>query len=298
MDKLKGMRAFVAAVETGSFAAAAVRLSLSPQRIAKAVAQLEEGLSLSLLNRTTRHQSLTEFGHLYYPHCREILNHIETADAIAWQMKNQPEGNIRISAPTTLGNSVLVDMIGSFLDDFPSITVKLELSDHLERGEDNLSDVAFRIGDILDPGRIARKLLPYQLVICASPAYLAKNGIPNTPAELVNHACLLYTMANDPTNNRWLFSDGGRVFEQEVHGRLRINDSLGLLTSALAGRGIMVAPQVQVKRYLATGELLRILDDFNPPPRPLHLLYSPESNRRAKIQVFIDAAIRWFSMAV
>lgn len=298
MDKLKGIRAFVTAVETGSFAAAAVRLSLSPQRIAKAVALLEEDLSLNLLNRTTRQQSLTEFGQLYYQRCREILNQIEAADAIAWQMKNQPEGNIRISAPVTFGNSILVDMIGSFLDDFPSITIKLELSDHLEREEDNLSDVAFRIGDILDPSRVAKKLHPYHLVTCASPAYLARHGIPNTPEELVNHACLVYTMANDPTNNRWLFSHQGQVFEQEVHGRLRINNSLGLLTAALAGRGIIVAPQVQVKRYLATGELLRILDNFNPPPRPLHLLYSPELNRRAKIQVFIDAAVRWFSVAV
>lgn len=297
MDKLKGMQAFVAAVETGSFAAAADRLSLSSQRVAKAVAQLEEGLSLSLLNRTTRQQSLTEFGQLYYQRCREILNQIETADAIAWQMKNQPEGNIRISAPTTFGNSSLVDMIGSFLDDFPAITIKLELSDHLERGEDNLSDVAFRIGDILDPSRIAKKLPPYQLVTCASPAYLARHGIPNTPGELVSHACLIYTMANNPTNNTWLFSHGDQVFEQEVPSRLRINNSQGLLTAALAGRGIMLAPYVQVKRYLATGELLRILDDFSPPPRPLHILYSPELNRRAKIQVFIDAAVRWFSMA-
>ncbi|WP_423732691.1 LysR family transcriptional regulator [Hafnia paralvei] len=296
MDKLKGMQAFVAAVETGSFAAAADKLSLSPQRVAKAVSQLEEGLSLSLLNRTTRQQSLTEFGQIYYQRCRDIINQIEAADALAFQMKNQPEGNIRISAPTTFGNSSLVDMIGSFLDDFPAITITLELSDHLERGEDNLSDVAFRIGDILDPGRIAKKLTPYQLVICASPTYLAKYGIPNTPEELVNHSCLLYTMANNPTNNRWLFAHDGQTFEQEVPSRLRINGSQGLLTAALAGRGIILAPQIQVKRYLASGELLPILENFNSPPRPFHLLYSPELNRRAKIQVFIDAAVRWFSM--
>ncbi|EMX9093187.1 LysR family transcriptional regulator [Klebsiella oxytoca] len=295
MDKIKGMQAFVAAVETGSFAAAANKLSLSPQRVAKAVAQLEEGLSLSLINRTTRRQSPTEFGQLYYQRCREILNQIETADAIAWQMKNQPEGNIRISAPVTFGNSSLVDMIGNFLDNFPAITITLELSDHLERGEDNLSDVAFRIGDILDPSRIAKKLSPYQLIICASPAYLARHGIPNTPGELVEHVCLVYTMANDPTNNRWLFSHGGQVFEQEVSSRLRINNSQGILAATLAGRGIMVAPLVQVKRYLTSGELLCILENFNPPPRPLHLLYSQELNRRAKIQVFIDAATRWFS---
>lgn len=295
MDRLKGMQAFVAAVETGSFAAAADKLSLSPQRVAKAVAQLEEELSLGLLNRTTRQQSLTEFGQLYYQRCREILNQVETADAIAWQMKNQPEGNIRISAPVTFGNSSLVDMLGSFLDDFPAITITLELSDHLERGEDNLSDVAFRIGDILDAGRIAKQLSPYQLVTCASPAYLAKHGIPSTPAKLAEHACLVYTMANDPTNNRWLFTHGDQLFEQEVTSRLRINDSQGLLAAALAGRGIMIAPYVQVKRYLMSGELLSILEDFNPPPLQLHLLYPPELNRRAKIQVFIDAATRWFS---
>jgi Transcriptional regulator len=297
MDKLKGMRAFVATVETGSFAAAAGKLDLSPQRVAKAVAQLEEHLSLALLNRTTRQQSLTEFGQLYYQRSRDILNQIETADAIAWQMKNQPEGNIRVSAPITFGNSSLVEMISSFLDDFPAITITLELSDHLERGEDNLSDVAFRIGDTLDPGRVAKKLSLYQLVTCASPSYLARHGIPKTPGELSGHSCLIYTMANDPTNNRWLFSTNGQPFEQEVSSRLRINNSQGLLTAALAGRGITIAPLSQVKNYLASGELLRILEDFNPPPRPLYLLYSPELNRRTKIQVFIDAAVRWFAMS-
>lgn len=295
MDKLKAISAFVAAVETGSFAAAASKLGLSPQRVAKAVAQLEEGLSLTLLNRSTRQQSLTEFGQLYYQHSREILNQIEAADAIAWQMKNQPEGNIRVSAPTTFGNSSLVDMIGKFLDDYPAITVTLELSDNLERGVDNLSDVAFRIGDTLDPGRIAKKISLYHLVICASPTYLARHGIPKTPGELAGHHCLVYIMPNDPTNNCWLFSHNGQFFEQQVSGRLRINNSQGLLTAALSGRGITIAPQAQVRRYLENGELLQILEDFNPPPRPLYLLYSPELNRRTKLQVFIDAAEKWFS---
>lgn len=295
MDKLKCMRAFVMTVESGSFAAAAERLALSPQRVAKAVAQLEDELTLNLLLRNTRTHSLTEFGQIYYARCRDILHEVENADSIATQMKSKPEGKLRISAPITFGSTSLLPMICRFLKDYPAINIALELSDSLEQLKDNTSDVAFRIGEIVDPDRIAKKLMPYPLIVCASPAYLASHGIPQHPEALEQHECLLYSWAGATQRNTWPFRRDGKDFSLEVAGRLQVNNSQALLTAALNGQGIMMGPESLVCSYLASGELLALLTAYTPPPRPMHLLYSVEPERRAKIQVFIDAAVRWFA---
>ncbi|MFM2478547.1 LysR family transcriptional regulator [Celerinatantimonas sp. MCCC 1A17872] len=295
MDKLKCLQAFVMTVETGTFAAAAEKLSLSPQRVARAVAQLEQQLTLPLLRRTTRVQTLTEFGQRYYAQAREILNHIEDADAIALQMRNRPEGLLRVSAPVSFGNTILMDFICEFLNRYPAIEIDLNLSDHLGKLEDNDSDVAFRIGNKLDPERVAKPLKPYQLVTCAAPKYFTQHNIPTHPEQLIEHQCLLYRWSLPNQQDTWTFNQDGQRFEQSIFARLRVNDSHALLRAALAGEGIIMAPRVLVQEFLISGKLLTVLDEFTPPPRQMHLIYPAELKRRAKVQVFIDAALRKFT---
>lgn len=297
MDQLKAMQAFVLTVESGSFAAASARLSLSPQRVAHAVAQLEAQLTLALLQRTTRRQSLTEFGEVYYVRCRQILNQLEEANALAQQMKSQPEGQLRVSAPVTFGNTCLMGFICHFLDTFPAININLTLTDRLGLLDENDTDVAFRIGDSLDPGRIARPLKPYQLIACAAPAYLAKWGTPAKPADLTDHECLKFSWPTPPAQDGWLFSNNNQYFYQPVNGRLQVNNSHALLMAALAGQGIIMAAELLVHDSLSEGKLIQILAAFTPPGRQMHLLYPAELERRVKVQVFIDAAMRRFGIS-
>ncbi len=294
MDKLKSMLAFVLTVETGSFASASVKLHVSPQRVAKAVAGLEQQTGMRLLLRTTRRQVLTEFGRHYYQRCRLILHEIDAADALAQQMKTKPEGTLLISAPVTFGNTTLMPFISRFLQDYPAIEFDIDLTDSLSNLAAGEIDIAFRIGDNLDPGLVARALLPYQLVVCAAPDYLARRGMPPDPQALAEHDCLGFAHWDRQQMHEWRFMQNGKLISVPVRGRLRVNDSYALLAAALAGSGILMAPEVLAHEALAQRKLIPLLTAFISPPRPMHLLYRPDRQRMAKLSVFIEAVMRTF----
>ena len=192
MDRLTSMNVFVTVAESGSFAAAAGHLQISPQMVAKHIAMLEKHLGTLLLHRTTRRQSLTDVGRNYFERCKIVLAEVQEADAIALDMQQRPSGTLKVSAPVTFGSFSLAPFVTRYLDRFPETQVDLELSDRLVDPFEEGYEVVIRIGALADSSIIAHPLQPYRLIACASPAYLARHGVPATPAELVNHACLVY----------------------------------------------------------------------------------------------------------
>ncbi|MEB0226114.1 LysR family transcriptional regulator [Pseudomonas sp. 10S4] len=294
MDRLTSMSAFVMAAESGSYARAAERLGLSPQMVAKHVAALEHRLGARLLNRTTRRQSLTELGTAYYERCKHILSEAEAADTLAQIMNDTPRGKLKVSAPVTFGSYSLMPFVTDFLRHHPEVEIDLHLTDRFVDLVEEGYEVAFRIGPLANSSLTARPLAPYRLVACAAPNYLIERGTPQTPGDLENHECLGYAYWSRPADREWQFCKGSVVHKVQVASRLQVNESKALLTAALDGFGVVLGPEDFLEPALRSGELVRLLADFEAPSRQMHLLYTANRQRTAKLRRFIDAAIARF----
>ncbi|TFY91966.1 LysR family transcriptional regulator [Pseudomonas kairouanensis] len=288
------MNAFVMAAELGSYARAAERLNMSPQMVAKHVTALEQRLGARLLNRTTRRQSLTELGGAYYERCKHILTEAEAADSLAQIMNDTPRGKLRITAPVTFGSYSLMPLVTQFLRDHPDVEIDLHLTDRFVDLVEEGYEVAFRIGPLATTSLTARPLAPYQLVACAAPAYLAKRGVPRVPADLEQHECLGYVFWSRPADREWVFQHGSVAHAVQVSSRLQVNESRALMSAALDGFGIVLGPEDFLRGALERAELVRVLPGFAPPSRPMHLVYTANRQRTAKLRHFVDAVVRHF----
>lgn len=288
------MAAFVTAVESGSFAKAAERLSLSPQMVAKHVVALERRLGASLLNRTTRRQSLTALGSAYYERCKHILSEAQAADSLVQVMSDTPCGRLKVSAPVTFGSHSLMPFVTDFLRQHPRIEIDLHLTDRLVDLVDEGYEVAFRIGPLASSTLVARPLRHYKLIACAAPSYLADRGVPLVPNDLTNHECLGYAYWSRPADREWEFSKDSVTERVQVSSRLSVNESRALVSAALEGFGIVLGPEDFLTPALRSGELVRLLAEYETPSRPMHLLYTANRQRTAKVRHFIDAALARF----
>ena len=295
LDRLTSMAVFVAAADAGSFAGAAGPLGLSPQMVSRHVAALETQLGVRLLNRTTRSQGLTEPGRTYYERCRVVLAEVEAADALAGESRAEPQGRLRISAPVTFGAHSLAPVIARYMRDHPKVDVDLFLTDRLVDLVNEDVEATFRIGPLADSGLIARPLAPYRLAVCASPAYLRERGAPATPEDLAGHDCLSYAYRTRPADKEWLFTRDGRTHGVGITPRLEVNDAVALLSVATAGGGVMLAAEDVLRQAINDGRLVRVLPGYEPPSRPMHLVYAADRRQTPKLRAFIDAAVIAFA---
>jgi len=295
MDRLESMAVFVAAAEGGSFAAVSGRLGMSPQMVGKHVSFLEERLDTRLLNRTTRRQSLTEFGRSYHERCKLILGEVAAADGLADGLGEMPRGQLRINAPVTFGTHSLMPVVTRYLRAYPGVDVAVTLNDRLVDLVDEGFDAVVRIGPLPDSSLVARKLAPYRLVSCASPTYLAERGTPGSPEELAEHECLKFAYWSPALADTWRFSRGrGEEVAIHVRGRLQVNTFEGLLVAALNGCGVILGPVGVLEREFASGRLVRLLPEFDGPSRPMHVVYLADRRPTAKLRGFIDAVVEAF----
>ncbi|MCS3468941.1 DNA-binding transcriptional LysR family regulator [Pseudomonas sp. JUb42] len=295
MDRLSSMAAFVKAVETGSFSAAGEALQMSAQLIGKHVQHLEQRLGVRLLNRTTRRQSLTDFGRTFYERAKNILAEVETAENLAAETQASPSGRLRVNAPVSFGMQSLAPRLPEFMQANPMISVELTLANRAVDLIDEGFDVVFRVGQLSDSGLIARPLAPYRLILCAAPAYLKGKPSIRTPWDLQEHECLGFSHTELRTH--WTF-DGpeGRVIVP-VSGRYMADHGEPLLCAALAGLGIMLQPLELVTRSLQQGALVPLLPDYPVPSRALHVLYAPDRRITPKLRTFLDFATTTFGAA-
>ncbi|MGY4494493.1 LysR family transcriptional regulator [Pseudomonas sp. TE3610] len=292
MDRITSMIAFVKAVEMGSFSAAGDVLQMSAQLVGKHVNHLEQRLGLRLLNRTTRRQSLTDFGQGFYERCKIILAEVETAESMAAQTHASPSGRLRINAPVSFGMQTLARRLPEFMKANPLVKVELSLANRAVDLIDEGYDVVFRVGQLSDSGLVARPLAPYRLVLCAAPAYLQDTPLITSPWDLQEHECLGFSHTELRTH--WTF-DGpeGRIMVP-VSGRLMVDHGEPLLCAALAGLGVMLQPLELVESHLQQGTLVELLPEFPVPSRPLHVLYAPDRRLTPKLRSFLDFATQAF----
>lgn len=294
-DRLESMAAFVKAAELGSFAAAAESLGVSPQMVAKHVAALESRLGLRLISRTTRRQSLTEFGQRYCESCRTILGDIQDAEAEATEVRKVARGVLRINAPVTFGTHALLPVITRYLVENPEVQADVVLSDRLVDLVEDGFEAVIRIGPLSETSALsARELSPYKLIACAAPGYFEERGVPATPDDLSRHECLGFSYWSQAMAREWTFRKAGTLFRIPVHGRLRANDWKGLHHAALVGFGVTLGPMVALRDDIAAGRLVQVLADYDGPSRPMHLLYAQDRRMTPKLRHFIDTVLAAF----
>lgn len=292
MDLLKCMEAFVLTVKTGSFVSTSVSLNTSPQMVTKYIAFLEKHLGLKLLNRTTRSQHLTVFGKQYYQRCLLILAEIKETKILAQQFIEEPKGRLRISAPVSYGHYNLIPVIGRFMKRYPKLNIDIQLSDRYVDIVKEDYDIVFRIGQLNDSGLIGRKLKPFQLIFAASPSYLMQNGVPAVPDDLKNHQCLIYQYVNRNKNDYvWPFTMNGKAVNLSISGSLQSNDTSALAIAAIEGLGITMLPEPMLNEAIKQDKLLPILQNYLPPAREVHMLYTADRQPLAIMKMFIEFVV-------
>lgn len=291
LDKITSMEAFVKTVDNGSFSAAAERMNMSQQMVARHVASLETKLGMRLLNRTTRRQGLTAEGQTYYQRCKFILAEIDDAEGIAQTSQKEPRGKLRVSAPVTLGRYRIMPIITEFLRRYPDVEVELELNDRLVDLLEEGFEIAIRIGKLNNSQLIARELSAHRFVLCATPGYIQKHGTPLSPEELGQHECLGYGFNARKEHKTWALTHRGKTQTIRVHSRLHLTDTTALLQATLGGAGILLAPHYVVQEKILSGELVFVLSDYQGPSRPIHLIYHPSHQQSAKLKRFIELCL-------
>ncbi|MBB4862195.1 DNA-binding transcriptional LysR family regulator [Pseudomonas nitritireducens] len=288
MDRLEQMAVFAKAVELGSFSAAAEELQLSSQLVGKQVKMLEQHLGLSLLNRTTRRQSLTDFGRAFYQRAKLILADMEAAENLAAVTRGTPSGRLRINAPVTFGMRTLSPRLLEYMVRYPQVSVDLTLSNELVDLVNDGYDVVFRIGELADSRLKAVPLAPYRLLLCAAPAYLARRPAIRTPEDLSQHECLGFAFSDGRSS--WTFDGPDGRIEVPITSRLTINQGDPLLAAAVAGLGVVLQPQELVGDALRSGTLVQLLPQYSVPTSPMHILYAPDRRLTPKLRSFLDFA--------
>ena len=286
MDQLGAMRAFVGVVKAGGFSSAARAENTSQATVSKRVAALEDYLGVQLLQRTSREQSLTQAGAEYYDMCLAILAELEEAEAVARSQVAVPRGLLRVSAAFPLGRLLLAPILPAFLSRYPEIRVDLALTDkHVDIVGEGF-DLAVRAQQLPDSSLVARKLFDNPMFLVASPEYLAENGVPRKPAELADHNCLIYSQLESV--NHWHFRRKGRDYPVTVAGSLQCDNGDTLLEAAVAGLGLMVLPYWMIHSQLDSGELELVMQEYTPPPLPIHAVYPQRRYLPLKVRSFVE----------
>lgn len=288
MDKFTSIRTFCAVAKQGSFSAASREIGVSTAMVSKQIKRLEDELSVRLLNRSTRHCSLTEAGAEYYDRCQRVLTYIEDADASVKNLSHEIRGKLKISAPATFGTRYLVPAIIAYKKMYPKIAFDLRLAPQMPDLLEGGFDIAIQAGGtrLDDSDLVARKLGSFRLAICASREYLDLHGTPRHPNELSRHNCMIFY--NDMATDTWSFRDDENELSVNVEGDLHSNQGAALRFAAIEGMGIARLPNYLVHKDFADGRLVEILSDYRSPPRAVHVMYPQRRLMPAKVRSFID----------
>lgn len=288
MDRLKAMETFVRVVREGSFAAASDQLGLSRAIVTKHVMQLEKQLGARLINRTTRRFSVTEIGQTYFDFCVRVLQDMAEQDALVNRLQEEPRGELKVLAPKSFGSLYLGNIVSDFMERYPEIRVTLMLSDVSMHGLDLVEhgfDLAIRVQAPSDSSLVTRRIGALQWVLCASPAYLAAHGEPQTLDDLTRHKCLLHSKHGDGV---WHFDTSHGQQPVKVAGVISTNSVMVLHQVARNNMGIALLPTYCVGPDLATGALKQVLRDYAGPHESIYVLYPHRHLVATKIRLFID----------
>ena len=289
MDRFHLMNVFVAVVDTNGFAGAARKLSMSPPAVTRAINELETHLGLRLLTRTTRTVRVTDAGERYVQDCRRILAEMLEADESVSGMHSSPRGRLTITAPVLFGGMYVTPIVTEYLTRYPEVSASCMFLDRVVNLLDEGVDVAVRIGDLPDSTMQAIRVGQVRRVFCASPDYLAKNGIPTSPDDLHNH--IIISASSVTPNPEWKLMEEGQPRNIRLQARMITTTNDSAVAAALSGFGLTRLLSYQVAEHLRTGKLKTALPGFEPPALPVHVVHREGRQAPQRVRAFLDLAI-------
>jgi DNA-binding transcriptional LysR family regulator len=288
VDRLDAMSVLVAVVEAGSLSAAARRLGMPLATVSRKVSELESHLKARLLNRSTRRLDLTDAGSAYLDACRRILGDVGDAERAAAGEYSAPQGELVITAPIVFGRLHVLPIVTEFLLAYPAVSVRLLLGDRISHLLDEHLDLALRIGALPDSRFKATSVGSLRRVVCASPGYLSSRGTPRSPSDLSTHDCITFDAVE--AADRWSFGGGKDETPVPIRSRLVVNSAEAAVDAARCGLGVTRLLSYQIDAPRRAGELVVVLEAFEPPPIPIHLVFGAQQRVALKLRAFLDYA--------
>jgi DNA-binding transcriptional LysR family regulator len=289
MDRFEAMSIVLAVAEAGSLSAAARRQKAPLATVSRKVSELEAHLRTKLFNRSSRVLVPTDAGRSYIAAAKRILADVTEAERVASGEYTTPRGDLSVTTLVALGRLCLQPILAEFLVAFPEVDVQLNLQDRTVNLLDEHIDVALRVGDLADSSLIAVRVGEIHQLAWASPAYLKSRGMPKSPDDLCAHDCISYPPMQSPTT--WRFEREQIDYAVPVRSRFVASNLESACDAARAGIGITVAFSYLVAESIKSGELVPLLQDFQPPPQPVNFVYSPNRFMPAKLRAFLDFSV-------
>jgi len=286
MDRLEAMSVIVAVTETGSISAASRRLKTPVATVSRKVAELETRLKAQLFQRTSRRMTLTDAGRSYIDACKRIIEQVDTAEREVSGEYRMPKGGLAVTAPWGLGHTHLVPLAIEFLKAYPEISLRLALTDQIVNTAEEGIDIAIRVGPLPDSNMIAARIGSIRTVVCGSPSYLEARGRPQHLADLADHDCV--TIDDRVAPSVWRFVRGSRAKLAPIKSRLCVNTSEAAVLAAIAGAGLTRVMSYKMDAAKQAGTLAIVLDDFEPEPLPVNIVYSPRKPVPMKLRAFLN----------
>lgn len=291
MDRLTAMQVFSEVAQRGSFTAAAEHLGMTRVMVTRYVTQLEKWLGARLLQRSTRRISLTAAGESCLAQCRQMLDLSAEMQDRSGQRDPAPKGQLRITTSMSFGVAHLAAAVSDYLRQYPAVSVDMLMVDRAINLIEDRVDLAIRISGELDPNLVARRIAPCRSVICAAPDYLARHGLPQTPADLARHNCLTYSNFG---KGEWRFSRAGEDCAVPIAGNLSANEATVLTQAALAGAGVALQPTYLAGPLIRSGQLVNLLPDWQPPELTIWGVYVSRRHVPASLRTMLDFLVARF----
>lgn len=297
MDQITAMRVFARVVEAGTFTRAADQLQMPKPSVTKLIQQLEAHLQVKLLHRTTRRVTVTPEGAAYHERTSRLLAELDEIESDLAGTQAQPRGCVRVDIGSVVANLIVMPQLPAFFERHPRVHLALGVSDRPVDLLGEAVDCVIRGGAISDQTLVARRIAQMGFVTVATPAYLARHGVPATPHDLLDgrHAMACYFSAQSGRRVPATFVRGTERVEVHGHGRISVNESTAHVNAALTGLGLVQTFGPIVQAHIDSGALVEVLADWAPPPMPFHVAYPPNRHLSAKLRVFVDWVVEVFA---
>ncbi|WP_454630916.1 LysR family transcriptional regulator [Bradyrhizobium cenepequi] len=286
MDRLEAMSVIIAVTETGSISAASRRLKSPVATVSRKVAELESRLKAQLFHRTSRRMTLTDAGRSYIEACKRIIEQVDDAEREVSGEYRIPRGELAVTTPWGLGHTHLLPLAVEFLEAYPEISLRLAFTDRIINTVQESIDVAIRVGVLPDSSMIATRIGSIRIVVCGSPSYLKAHGRPKQLSDLDKHDCI--TIDDHAIPSVWRFVRGSRARVAPIRSRLCVNTSEAAVLAAIEGAGLARVMSYKMDAAKRAGKLAIVLEEFEPEPLPVHIVYTPRKPAPLKLRAFLN----------
>lgn len=295
MKGLHGILVFLRVVDSGTLSSAARGMGVSTAAVSATLARLEKRLAVRLLNRTTRRLELTAEGFEFHARCKEIVAALEDAERTVGGASRVPSGMLRVGIPAALGRMWIVPHLPEFVARHPAVSLEMVCTDFVPHTMQRGLDISVQIGELESSQLAMRRLAVTRYVVCASPEYFARRGVPKTPEDLSAHACLTYRRPRNGRVRDWQFRSGNGMRTIAMTGIMTFNSNENLMAAAAAGLGIAQAAEHYAQPLLDKGELVEVLAGYKTAGYRISAVFPQQRPLAPKVRAFVDFLVSIFS---